>query len=180
MRSPERVVLLFADELTYYRRPSKAPAYYRRGKGQPLARDVPGANTKTRIIAVMDSTTGRVIYMQRSRIGKKALIDFWTQVRAAYPQAEEIYIVEDNWPPHKLPDVLAAMDDQGLTPLFLPTYASWLNPIEKLWRWLKQDVLHLHRLAHALNTLRQQVREFLDQFAEGSEALLRYVGLSPG
>ena len=30
--------------------------------------------------------------------------------------------------------------------LQLPTYASWTNPIEKLWRWARQSVIHLHRL----------------------------------
>lgn len=59
----------------------------------------------------------------------------------------------------------------------LPTYAPWTNPVEKLWRWLKQNVLHLHRLAHDLTELRRQVAAFLDQFALGSHALLRYVGL---
>src|SRR5207248_4519881 len=60
----------------------------------------------------------------------------------------------------------------------LPTYASWCNPIEKLWRKLKQDVLHLHRLADDLAALRTLVRAFLQQFATGSSDLLRYVGLS--
>ena len=26
----------------------------------------------------------------------------------------------------------------------LSTYASWCNPIEKLWRKLKQELFHLH------------------------------------
>ncbi|MBE2197018.1 MAG: transposase, partial [Anaerolinea sp.] len=39
-----------------------------------------------------------------------------------------------------------------IAPLFLPTYASWLNPIEKLWRWLRADVLYNHDLAHDLDT----------------------------
>ncbi len=59
----------------------------------------------------------------------------------------------------------------------LPTYASWLNPIEKLWRKLKQEVLHLHRLADNLEQLRAEVVRFLDQYALGSLELLRYVGL---
>ena len=66
---------------------------------------------------------------------------------------------------------------KSVTPLFLPTYASWLNPIEKLWRWLKQDVLYLHSLAKDLEELRQQVRDFLDNFSTGSDSLLQYVGL---
>jgi len=99
--------------------------------------------------------------------------------RWVYPQAKKIYLVQDNWPTHKLPNVLAAAQEQHLTPLFLPTYASWLNPIEKLWRWLKQQVLHLHPLADDLAQLRDQVCNFLNQFAVDSDALLRYVGLLP-
>lgn len=176
---PEQVVVLFMDEFTYYRQPSQAPAYHRRGKGQPRAQQAPRANTRTRVVGTLNGLTGQVIYQQRSKIGKKALVDFYAQVRAAYPEAKEIYIVQDNWPVHKLPEVQSALEQHGLTPLFLPTYASWLNPIEKLWRWLKQDVLHLHRSADDLDTLRRQVEEFLDQFATGSDALLRYVGLLP-
>jgi transposase len=54
-----------------------------------------------------------------------------------------------------------------------------LNPIEKLWRWLKQDVLHLHRLSSTWQALKQLVAEFLDQFDQGSNDLLSYVGLLP-
>jgi hypothetical protein len=60
----------------------------------------------------------------------------------------------------------------------LPTYASWCNPIEKLWRWLKQDLIHLHRYAHDLDQLRMHIRTFLDAFATASQELLHYVGLS--
>lgn len=177
---PDKVVILFLDELTYYRQPDPAPAYHPRGKTQPLAREVAGYNTKTRLVAVLNGLTGRVTYMQRRMIGKEALAAFYAQVRAAYPQAEKIYLVQDNWPVHKVPDVCEALQTHDLTPLFLPTYASWLNPIEKLWRWLKQEVLHLHHLAHNVGELRRLVSQFLDQFQNGSDALLRYVGLLSG
>ena len=35
----------------------------------------------------------------------------------------------------------------------------------------------MHRLAHDWGVLRQRVNAFFDQFAAGSHALLRYVGL---
>jgi hypothetical protein len=53
----------------------------------------------------------------------------------------------------------------------------WLNPIEKLWRWVRQDVLKMHRGVEDWPRVKQLVRAFLDQFAHGSPALLRYVGL---
>ncbi len=60
----------------------------------------------------------------------------------------------------------------------LPTYASWANPIEKLWRMLRQELLHLHPLAENLVGLRGAIDHFLDRFAAGSPALLCYVGLA--
>jgi transposase len=59
----------------------------------------------------------------------------------------------------------------------LPTYAPWLNPIEKLWRKFRQEVDYLHPLADDWQRLRERVQAFFDQFTHGSAALLRYVGL---
>jgi hypothetical protein len=59
----------------------------------------------------------------------------------------------------------------------LPTYATWLNPIEKLWRKFRQEVDYLHLLADDWQRLRERVQAFFDQFAHGSVDLLRYVGL---
>lgn len=175
---PADVVLLFLDEVTYYRRPSKAPAYHRRGPSQPHAHEAPRANTQTRIVAVLDGLSGQVLYHQRSHITAEVLAAFYHHVRDRYPH-QTVYIVQDNWPTHYAARVMESLRELALTPLFLPTYASWLNPIEKLWRWLRQDVLHLHDGAHDLELTRAHARVFLDQFASGSTQLLRYVGLLP-
>jgi hypothetical protein len=41
-------------------------------------------------------------------------------------------------------------------------------------------VTHLHRWAGDVPRLREEVEQFLNQFASGSTNLLRYVGLSTG
>ncbi len=196
-------VVLFQDELTFYRRPTLSWAYEQAGRCQPLAEQGYRPNLAWRVAAALDIWTGRVIYHQDSRIGVKALVDFYQKVCAAYPQAQTIYLVQDNWPIHVHPDVLAALQPQRLkwpvhTPKYwptepsanarrlnlpiqlvqLPTYASWTNPIEKLWRKLKQEELHLHRFQDDWDGLKQHVAQWLDQFATGSPELLRYVGLS--
>ncbi len=179
VNAPTTCVLVFLDEVTYYRRPTLAPCYHERGATLPHVATPTGYNTQTRIVAALNGWSGQVTYWQRSQIGQAQLVGFYHALRQAYPHAAPLYVVQDNWPVHKLPEVAAAMQAEGLTPVFLPTYASWLNPIEKLWRWLKQDVLHAHPFADALDRLRQAVRDFLDQFATGSEALLHYTGLLP-
>jgi len=55
----------------------------------------------------------------------------------------EINLIWDCWSCHYHPDVLLAAHRAGITLIPLPTYAPWENPIEKLWRWLCQEVLHM-------------------------------------
>jgi transposase len=175
--NPAEVILLFQDEFTYYRRADLRQSWQRQGRRQRRRYHRAEANTKARVTAVLNGLTGQVVFRQRHKIGAKELIDFYAQVRAVYPTVKRIYLVQDNWPVHKLPAVMQAASDNNLTLLFLPTYASWLNPIEKLWRWLRQDVLHDHDLSHNFKQLRREVITFLDQFAQGSLKLLNYVGL---
>jgi hypothetical protein len=171
----------------------------------PLAERSHQTNTQTRLTAALNYQTGQVTALQVPQLKVRHLVRFYEQLCQEYAAVQRIYLVQDNWPIHFHPDVLAALEPQEwpwpwarpghwppepspaarqlnlpiqLVPL--PTYASWANPIETLWRWLRQDVLHLHHLhpwADDLAELRRQVLAFLDQFATGSTALLRYVGL---
>jgi DDE superfamily endonuclease len=200
------VVLIYQDEVTIYRQPTLGFAYGPRGAEQPLAERSHAADTQTRYVAGLDHGAGRVIFRRSSRTTIKELVQFYRDLRAAYPEARVIYVALDNWPVHFHPDLLVALQPQARGHLFrtppnwptgpsagarakwgdlalpiqlvpLPTYASWLNPIEKLWRWLKQEVVHHHRLAHDLATFRRKMDEFLRQFAGPSPRLLQYVGL---
>jgi len=204
---PERLVLLYLDEVTLYRQPTLASNYEAKGHIQPKApRSYQSDYTLTRIIASLNGASGQVEYLRATKIGLEALVGFYQQIRAAYPHAERIYVVEDNWPVHFHPNVLVALEPQEshwpkrlmsnwpsepseaaqkhwgalhlpIQLVQLPTYASWLNPIEKLWRKLNQEMVHLHRLADKVMEFRHSLDHFLDKFAAGSRELLRYVGL---
>jgi hypothetical protein len=175
-----RVVTLYLDELTYYRQPSLACDWGARGAGsQPLAPSGYTSDKRRRVVATLDVVTGGVRYEQAWKIGVRRLAAFYPRLRAAYPEAEVLYVVQDNWPIHFWPEVAQSAQRAGIALVRLPTYAPWLNPIEKLWRKLKQEVLHLHRLGDDWRGLQQRVASFLDSFAAGSAQLLRYVGLLP-
>lgn len=204
-RSGGKEVLLFGDELTFYRQPSLARDYERAGRScQPLARRSYRPDTKGREAAVVNALTGQVVHVQASAISLPREVALLVAVREAFAEAERIFLAEDNWPVHVHPDVLAALEPQQtrfpmpvpenwptapsarakrlnlpIQVLPLPTYAPWTNPIEKLWRWLKSDYLHLHRDADDWAAVKRGVSAFLDQFAGPSPELLRYIGLTP-
>jgi transposase len=180
VRAPQAVALVFVDEMGYYRWPDAAPDWMLAAPAAPtLARRAGPTNRQQRLIGALNALTGRVDYRDNYRVGREQVIAFYRQLDRVYAGAERVYVVQDNWSIHHHADVQAALADlPRLEVIWLPTYAPWLNPIEKLWRWLRQDVLKLHRLADDWHMLRERVNAFLDQFAAGSHALLRYTGLS--
>ena len=200
--NPEQSVLLFEDEFTLYRHPSLAQAFEQAGKVQPLAELGFKGNYTWRIAASLNCWNGQVVYQHARVMDVTRMLIFYRELTKAYPGCQ-IELAQDNWSIHYHPDLLAALQPQDFPygmhapanwsrnperkvehlnlPIHvqsLPTYASWTNPIEKLWRFLKQELLHLHRYEDDWPTLKQRVFAFLDEFANGSQELLCYVGLS--
>ena len=178
-QAPDVVVVLFLDEMGYFRWPDAAPDWAEAAPASaPEAMRAGPNNRQQRLIGALNAQTGQVDYLENYIVGRAQVSAFYGRLNQRYAQAQRIYIIQDNWSIHQHPDVVTALATfPRLEPVWLPTYAPWLNPIEKLWRWLRQDVLKLHRLAGEWPALHQRVRAFLDQFATGSHALLRYVGL---
>ncbi len=204
---PGRIITVYLDEVTVERQPTVVNAYAPLGASeQARAVRSPKSNTVTRIVGALNALTGAVVHRRASKITVAFLVVFYHALCRAYPEAERIYVIQDNWPVHTHPDLRVALEPQETRwPWYrppnwptepsaaairrwgelklpiqivpLPTDASWCNPIEKLWRKLRQDVTHLHRWADDLKTLRIEIDRFLDQFAPGSLELLRYVGL---
>ncbi len=164
------------------------------------------ADSEVRIVGSLDVVTGQVVARRAHTMSLATLVAFSQPLRAAYPQAERMFVVVDNGPVHCHADVLAALEPQTTPWMFsrpgnwpatpslravrrtdgirlpiqlapLPTYASWCNPIEKLWRLMRQEGTHLHRWANSLDDLRIQLDRFFASFATGSPKLLQYVGL---
>ncbi len=173
---PGRVTTPFGDEVGIYRQPTLAATWGQAGI-EPTATLSHRANTRHRICGGLDAVTGQVVWRGASTAGVAVLCRWLADVRAAYP-GRRLLLVWDNWPVHRHPAVLARAGELGIGIVWLPTYAPWLNPIEKLWRQTKQDVLHHHRLADAWTDLKARVHAHLDRYAHASPTLLRYVGLT--
>jgi transposase len=178
-QAPEDVVVIFLDEMGYMQWPQPSPTYAPAAPARAPTTEPAGKESKTRIGGMLDAVSGRVLYVQHQRVGRERLIQLYRKLDRTYPRAKRIFVVQDNWSIHahsEIDEHLAG--SPRIERVWLPVAASWLNPIEKLWRKLRQEVLRMHRMSPDLKGLRKTVCTFLDQFAEGSEELLRYVGLA--
>lgn len=177
--NPGAVALLYADEFTYRRRPSVAAAWAPAGADLPRADQGWTGDRTRRVAACLDALTGRLLWWQRARFDRRTLGRFFRAVAAAYPAAEVLYLALDNWPVHFHPDLLAALAGTPIVLLPLPTYAPWTNPVEKVWRRLTQEALHLHDLRDDWGAVQAAVERALARFAADPAGLLRYAGLGP-
>lgn len=204
--APETQVLLYLDEVTVCRQPTLAPAWATRDGDQPRAQRSYRADTETRILGALNAVTGVLHSVRAAKIRLPILRTFFQTLVAAYPE-RTLTVVLDNWPVHFHPDLLVALVPQRhpfpyylsaswprapqptavaqwghlawpIQLLPLPTYASWANPIEKVWRKLRQELGHLHPWADDLPRLRAELDRWLAEYQEPSPDLLRYVGLA--
>src|SRR5262245_245540 len=177
-RQCEQIVLVFLDEMGCWRWPQGGHDWIAAGPQPSTVLPCAANNRQWRIIGALNALSGQVTYLDNYIVGRQQVAALYQRLDQTYPQAQRIFIVQDNWSIHTHPDVLSVLTSlPRLEVVSLPTYAPWLNPIEKLWRWLRQDVLRLHQWAADWPMLMSQVHAFLDQFAHGSTDLLRYVGL---
>jgi hypothetical protein len=177
-RQPDRYVVVYQDEATFYRQPSQGWLWAACGRHQPRMRYSHRSNTRMRVVGYLDGVTGAVRSQDMDSVTADRLARSVEQLSGWYPRAEQIYLVWDNWPVHSHPSVEKAVQAQSRVHLLpLPTYAPWLNPIEKLWRWTRQRVAHAHPWCDDFREFRRQVQAELDALTHGSPDLSEYIGL---
>lgn len=179
MRENEDIVVIYEDEVSFYRQPTQSWIWYWMGRKQPKMKGSRKSNTMFRVIGGLDMRTGSVQYDICSKVRAGRFAKFLKTIADKYLNYRKVYIVMDNWPVHfhdKVQEVTKKLSNVIILPL--PTYSPFLNYIEKVWKWVKQRVTHAHPWADDddLVELKTQVAKALEQSNMEGVDLLRYVG----
>lgn len=81
------------------------------------------------MLAALDLVTGKIFYRIRDRKRHREFLDLLKTLRTRWP-GEKLYIICDNFSPHRHPTVRTWCAAHAVRLVFLPTYGSWLNWIE--------------------------------------------------
>ena len=118
----------------------------------------------TTLFAALDVATGRVIAKCRKRHRHQDWLAFLNLIDKETPADLDIHLILDNYATHKHPKVKAWIAKRPRYHLhFTPTYASWLNQVERWFGLISQRAIKRGSF-RSVKELVEQITEFTDQY----------------
>jgi transposase len=135
-----------------------------------------GHHAHVTLFGTVDVRTGDVFCASANQCNASAFLGFLQKLLARYTD-KFIVLILDNARIHhaKLLRPFLEQNQHRLFLLFLPPYSPELNPIEKLWRWLK-DMVIANRFHKDESEIRSSVSDFLEFIHSCPEKVLSRIG----
>jgi transposase len=171
----QNALLLFGDEASFPQWGTLTYPWARRGQ-QPMVK-TSGKRKGYKVLGLIDYFTGRFFSQgQEGRLHSAASIAFLTRVLEQTTQS--IVLIQDGAKYHTSAETQAffARQTARLQVFQLPTYSPDDNPIEKLWKKIKQQDTHLHYFP-TFEALTEKVAQALRKFANIPEEMLALCSL---
>jgi transposase len=171
----KKALLLFGDAASFPQWGTLTYTWARRGQ-QPKVK-TSGKRKGYKVFGLIDSFTGHFFYQgQDGRLNSAASIAFLTRVLAQTTQP--ILRIQDGAKYHTSAETKAffAQQTARLQVVQLPTYSPDYNPIEQLWKKIKQQETHLHYFP-TFEALTEKVEQALLKFTNAPEEILALCSL---
>jgi transposase len=91
---------------------------------------------------IIDVISHSVLVAEDTTLNADSTIRFFQKVEAAYPTKTKIHIFCDNASYYRNKAVTKYLSASKIALHFLPPYSPNLNPIERLWKWMKERVIY--------------------------------------
>lgn len=118
------------------------PAYGWIKKG--VRKEIPANSGRSRLnlSGAVDIISHKVIIQADKTLNAHSTITFLQKIERAYPDKDKIHVFCDNARYYKNRDVGTFLETSKIKLHFLPPYSPNLNPIERLWKWMKERVIY--------------------------------------
>lgn len=167
--------ILFGDEASFPQWGSLTYTWAKRGQ-QPVVK-TSGMRKGYKIFGLIDYFTGRFFYKgQEGRFNSDSYMIFLKEVLSK--TRKHIILIQDGAKYHtsKAMKVFFQKHANRITVYQLPSYSPDYNPIEKLWKKIKEKEIHLHYFP-TFESLKNKVEEALVRFKNLKPEILVLFGL---
>ena len=118
------------------------PAYGWIKKG--VRKEIPTNTGRSRInlSGAIDIISHNVLIHEDQTLNAESTIRFFQKIEEAYPCKRKIHVFCDNASYYRNKAVRRHLETSKIVLHFLPPYSPNLNPIERLWKWMKERVVY--------------------------------------
>lgn len=118
------------------------PAYGWIKKG--VRKEIPANTGRSRLnlTGAIDVVSHNVVIQEDQTLNAGSTIRFFQKIEEAYPCKRKVHVFCDNAPYYRNKVVKQYLTTSRIELHFLPPYSPNLNPIERLWKWMKERVIY--------------------------------------
>ncbi len=132
--------ICFLDGVHPTHNPQLCYGWIRKG----VRKEIP-ANTgrgRLNLSGALDLIAGDILVQEDTTLNAASTLTFLRKIEEAYPTKRKIHLFCDNAPYYRNKAVKAYLEQSKIEMHFLPPYSPNLNPIERVWKWMKERVLY--------------------------------------
>ena len=166
--------ILFGDEASFPQWGSLSYTWAKRGK-QPVVK-TSGIRKGYKVLGLIDYFTGKFYFKgHEGRLNSEVYAKFLKSVLSK--TRKHIILVQDGAPYHTSKYMKKFFEDHSkrITVKKLPSYSPDYNPIEMLWKKIKEKEIHLHYFP-TFQSLKNKVEESLLHFEDMKNEILSLFG----
>jgi len=144
--------LIYIDEAHVHQDMDLGYGWGIRGTPFRIASISPGLHAKINWYGAYDFTNGCAFLWSYPKCNGENTADFLEKVADWVRGLPNATVIWDGSPVHRAKVARKRADDLGIELVLLPGYSPDLNPIEGLWKWLREEVTygHCHESVSAL------------------------------
>lgn len=149
---PENETICFIDGV--HPTHNVQPAYGWIKKG--TRKEIPANTGRSRLnlSGSIDIITHNLVVQQDLTLNANSTLYFFQKIEDSYPGKLKVHVFCDNAPYYRNKAVKKYLETSKICLHFLPPYSPNLNPIERLWKWMKERVIY--------NTYYEHFEDFKD------------------
>jgi transposase len=170
----QNALLLFGDEVSFPQWGSLSYTWAPVGQQPTVA--TCGIRKGYKVFGLVDYFSGKFFYQaQEERLNSQSYKSFLWKVLKSTKQS--IVLIQDGAPYHTSKELKLFFEQfkDRLTCFQLPSYSPDFNPIEKLWKAIKQQHIHLHYFP-SFDALKAKVDQALRQWKLQAEQIHKLFG----
>jgi transposase len=155
---PENEVILFGDGVDPHYNTEPTYAWIEKGKDKEILSNTGRVRVNING-AINPAKPTEIVYYECHTINAISTVVWLKLIEAAYPQKKKIHLYVDNARYYRSKLVSEFLLNSPIEMHFLPPYSPNLNPIERLWKFTKKEVIKSHYTPDA-NIFKERIRNF--------------------